>query len=530
MSRTFRPEAPLLSTADTPAVEMIHNDTTADQPTPVPILGAKGVTKSFGGNRVLDDVSLTLMPGTVHAVAGHNGAGKSTLMKILSGIHMPDTGSIHLNGVNVEFATPRDALAKGISIVHQELSVINDLDVAENIYLGREPIYVAGITDRATLYRQAEELLTGVGVDVRATSLCEDLSVGQRQMVEIVRAISWNAQVVILDEPTAALGVAEQDALFALIRKLKAGGIAFLYISHRLDEVFAIADEITVLRNGKNVGTLDRPDFQHSRLVEMMLGHPLVRVGTSAPPRTGTLLAVSRLSTRSGDLHDVSFDVAPGEIVGLAGMLGSGRSELLECLFGIRPSQADTLELRGTSYKPTSPNDAMSQGVGLVPEERKVQGIFPGISLKRNIGLASIHDIFSRYGIVTSKALTHSATHACSELSIHASSIEQDIALLSGGNQQKAILARWLIRRPALLLLDEPTAGVDIGAKEEIYEKVRELAASGVGVVFSSSEFDELIGLCHKVLVLRHGTIVAELKDGSVSEHAIVTYATGGEQ
>jgi ABC-type sugar transport system ATPase subunit len=492
------------------------------------LLKMDNVCKAFGGVQALSNVGLELESGTVHAIVGHNGAGKSTLMKVLSGVIAPDSGSLLMNGRQIVLKEPRHAQEHGISMVHQELSVLEDLDIAENIFLGREPLTRAGLTDRGRLDQAAQELLDRLGLHLPVRALCSSLSIGERQMVEIARAVSWQARVVILDEPTSALSEREEQVLFELIARLKASGIGILYISHRLDEILLLADTVTVMREGRNVGRLKRGEFDHSTLVERMLGHPVQKVAPPAPSNGARVLDIRDLHSRSGKLKALDLSVSAGEIVGIAGMLGSGRSELFECLFGIRQFESGELRLKGRSIHPKSPRDAMLMGIALVPEDRKVQGIFPGTSLWKNVTLASVHDLFSRLGIVTVRQARKVTLEQVERLGIRAHSIGQDISLLSGGNQQKAIIARWILRNPDILLLDEPSAGIDIGAKAEIHELIRDLARQGVAIVVSSSEFDELIGLCHRIVIMRDGTIINEVDGAAATEHSLVLWATGG--
>jgi ABC-type sugar transport system ATPase subunit len=495
-----------------------------------PLLQIKQVTKAFGGAQALAGVNLTLERGTVHAVVGHNGAGKSTLMKILSGVVQPDSGRLLLNGEQITCRHPREAQERGISMVHQELSVIEDLDVAENIFLGRELTLGAGLTDRGKLDRTAKEILQKLELDWPVRSKCSALSVGEKQMVEIARAISWDANVLILDEPTSALSQREQRALFELIEKLKTAGLGILYISHRLDEILQLADTVTVLRDGKNAGELQRGEFDHAALIETMIGR-VIEKGVSAETVHGEkVLDITDLRSRSGRLNDVNLSVKSGEIVGLAGMLGSGRSELFECIFGLRRYESGTITIGGAPQRFKSPIGAMAKGIGLVPEDRKVQGIFAGTALWKNMILASVHDLFAQLGFVKEGRALQVSQEQAKRLDIRFNTINQDIGFLSGGNQQKAILARWILRDPRLLLLDDPTAGIDVGAKSEIHSLIGELASQGVGILVSSSEFNELIGLCHRILVIRDGRILDEVEGTQTTEHALVLAATGGGQ
>ena len=492
------------------------------------LLEVRGVSKTFAGVPALADVGLKLEAGTVHAVVGHNGAGKSTLMKILSGVQEPSGGTLLLRGAAVRFENPRQAHAHGISMVHQELSILEDLDIAENIFLSREPRGWTGLVDRSAMGQAAAAILRELRLDLPVRAICRQLSVGERQMVEIARAVSRQCSVLILDEPTAALSRREQDALFELIAQLKAKGLGILYISHRLDEIMSLADVVTVLRDGRIAGDLTRGAFDHAELIRMMLGRPVDKVHDLAAHLCDAALQVEGLSSRSCKLADIGLTLARGEIVGLAGMLGSGRTELFECLFGLRPFEQGSILVSGKAVRPRAPRQAMAAGIGLVPEDRKLQGIFAGAALWRNIGMASFHDLFSWAGFVDEGKARTAASEQMRRLNVRATSPNQNIAVLSGGNQQKAILGRWVLRRPKVLLLDEPTAGIDVGAKAEIYQLIRQLAADGTAIIVASSEFEELIGLCHRILIMRDGRIVRDVDGRQATEHALATYATGG--
>ena len=495
------------------------------------VLKAEGISKTFGVIRALDQVDLEVKKGSVHAVIGHNGAGKSTLMNIVSGVHKPDSGRLLLDGKALSFNSPRDALDQGISMVHQELSIIPDLDVGENIFVGREPTARLNLVDRRKLYESAERLLTELKFDVSARTLCSTLSVGTRQMIEIARAISLDSKILILDEPTSALTSHEQQRLFGLINRLKQRGIGILYVSHRLGEVRELADTITVLRDGRRVSTMPAREVSHDALVEMMMGHPVRESETFAPSSQGALgLEVVGLSSKSAGLEEINLSAQEGEIVGLAGMLGSGRTELFDCLFGLRPFENGTIRVRGHEVRPRSPVEAMQAGIALVPEDRRAQGIFAGVSVWKNAAFASVHDIFhAALGFVREKRARRSVREEVDRFNIKARSLNEEIQFLSGGNQQKVILTRWLMRRPFILLLDDPTAGIDVGAKSEIHAHIGRLAQRGVTVFMSSSEFPELLHLCHRILVIREGRIVREVDPTSVSEALLVAAATGSE-
>ncbi len=499
------------------------------------LVRADAISKSFGPVHALYGVDLELRAGSVHAVVGHNGAGKSTLMNILSGNVEPDDGHLVFEGEAVRFRAPADALARGIRMVHQELSILPDLDVAENLFIGREPT-TAGLVRRGELYSRADRLLADLGLDIPARSLCVDLPVGSRQLIEIARAASaetatTEGRILILDEPTSALSVTEQEKLFQLIRELTARGIGVLYVSHRLSEVLALADTITVLRDGRIVATRPAEGLDQATLVEMMLGHRLATedaVAETQEAASETVLEISGLHALRGRLHDITFHARRGEILGIAGMLGSGRSELFETLFGLTPIEGGTIRVGGKDVHPKSPREAMNNGIGLVPEDRRRQGIFPGMSLWKNVALAGLHDLFRGPLTTVLAGRARQATEReIKRLHIATPSANEEIQFLSGGNQQKVVLARWLARMPRILLLDEPTAGIDVGAIADVHQIVRDLAEQGTTVVISSSDFEELLSLCHRIVVMRRGTIVAEVHPQEITEASLVHVAMG---
>jgi ABC-type sugar transport system ATPase subunit len=494
------------------------------------LVQAEGLSKSFGVVRALNGVELVVQSGSVHAVVGHNGAGKSTLMNILSGVYPPDAGRIRIDGEDVRFASPRDALHKGVSMVHQELSVIPDLDVAENIFLGREPITTYGGIRRGELYTRTASVLHDLGLDISGRDLCATLSVGSRQMIEIAQAVSRQSRLLILDEPTSALTEHEQKRLFAFIKRLQAMGLGVLYVSHKLDEVQLLSDTVTVLRDGALVCTLPTRELDPGRMVELMVGRSVTLGSPTVAPSDAIGFEVAGLEAKDAGIHEVSFSARKGEILGLAGMLGSGRTELFETLFGLRRFESGTIRIGDNRVRPSSPRQAMSERIALVPEDRRNQGIFSGLPVWKNITFATFHDLFrATLGLVRENQARAAARVEVKRLNVATPSIYQEIQLLSGGNQQKVILARWLLREPHVLLLDDPTAGVDIGAKSEIHAIVRNLAARGLTVIMSSSEFPELLEVCHRVLVIRKGRIVAEVDPRATTEAELVHAASSGD-
>ena len=407
------------------------------------VLEAGGLTKSFGVVKALQGVDLEVRPGSLHAVVGNNGAGKSTLMNLLSGVYRPDAGHIRICGADVRFSSPRDALSRGVSMVHQELSIIPDLDVAENMFLGREPSHGLGVIRRRELYDRTQKLLSDLDLDVSARARCAMLSVGVRQMIEIAQAISRNCKLLILDEPTSALSEAEQERLFAFINQLKARGIGILYVSHKLDEVQALSDTVTVMRDGKRVTTLPTAELDHMRMVELMVGHVIKKGQVPAPPQQEVALDVSGLTSEEANIHEISFTARRGEILGIAGMLGSGRTELCELLFGVRKADQGTIHVNGKLARPRSALQAMRAGIALVPEDRRSQGIFAGLPIWKNMSLATFQDAFrAAFGFVREADSRQAARLEVDRFNIRTPSVSQEIQLLSGGNQQKVILAR----------------------------------------------------------------------------------------
>lgn len=492
-----------------------------------PVLQAEGLTKSFGAIRALQGVDIEVKPGSVHAVVGHNGAGKSTLMNVLSGVYRPDSGRISISGHEVHLSSPRDALGQGVSMVHQELSIIPDLDVAENMFLGREPVRSLGVVRRQELYDRTQKLLADLDIDVSARTRCATLSLGARQMIEIAQAISRNSKLLILDEPTSALSQSEQGRLFAFLNQLKTRAIGILYVSHKLDEVQALSDTVTVMRDGKRVTTVPTRELDHMRLVELMVGHVIKKGEMPAPPGSEITLEVSGLTSNAANVHDISFSAKRGEIIGLAGMLGSGRTELFELLFGLRQADFGTIRVNQAPLRLQSTFEAMRSGMALVPEDRRSQGIFAGLPIWKNVALASFQDAFrARFGFVRGSDAKRAAQGEVTRFQVRTPSLNQEIQFLSGGNQQKVILARWLVRKPRILLLDDPTAGIDVGAKDEIHSFIRTLAAAGLTVIMSSSEFPELLDNCHRILVIRNGRIVDEMDPQSSTEAELVHAAS----
>jgi ribose transport system ATP-binding protein len=494
-----------------------------------PLLEARGLSRSFPGVRALHAVDLALHCGEVLAVIGENGAGKSTLMKCLAGVQQPDAGEVRLDGRPVRFDSVRSALAHGIALIHQELNLADNLDVAANLFLGREPRRL-GLLDRARMAQDARALLARVGLRCAPDTLVRDLSIGSQQLVEIAKALSVEARVLIMDEPTSSLSVAEAEILFRVIGELRATGVSVIYISHRLGEVSRIADRVVVLRDGENAGELARAQIEHDAMVRLMVGRDVARFYARAAHAVGApLLEVRDLIVPEHPRERVSFALRAGEIVGLAGLVGAGRSELLETLFCVRRRLGGEVLLAGRPLAARAPRAAIAAGLVLVPEDRKRQGLVLGLSVADNLGLAALRADRARLGFVDRRRQRALVDEQMRRLRVKAAGPRQPVQLLSGGNQQKVVLGKVLALRPRVLLLDEPTRGIDVGAKQEIHELIEALAAEGVAILFASSEMTEIIGLADRVLVLHEGALRGELARTELSEEAILQLATGAK-
>ncbi len=496
---------------------------------PSPLLEARQLAKSFPGVRALKGVSLSVQRGEVLAVIGENGAGKSTLMKILAGVQTADSGEILLDGQALAISSVHDALAKGIALIHQELNLADNLDVAANIFLGREPLR-AGLIDRASARNGARQFLDAVGLDVSPDTLVGSLAIGQQQLVEIAKALSTNARVLIMDEPTSSLSGREAENLFKVIRDLRARGVSIVYISHRLGEVKTLADRVTVLRDGENAGELAREEISHGAMVKLMVGRDLSQFYPHEPHQPGSVvLEVSGLRTPANPRHEVSFSVRAGEIVGLAGLVGAGRTEVLLTLFGVTPALGGTVRVSGQEVSPRSPLEAIHAGLALVPEDRKKQGVILEMAVRENVSLASLRRD-QMNGFLNRRREAELSTEMITALRIKTPSDRQIVQFLSGGNQQKVVLGKWLAIQPRVLFLDEPTRGIDVGAKQEIYKLMEELARKGVAILFVSSEMEEVLGMSDRVLVMHEGRLTGELARHELSEEAVMHLATGVER
>ncbi|HLY51859.1 MAG TPA: sugar ABC transporter ATP-binding protein, partial [Steroidobacteraceae bacterium] len=469
------------------------------------------VSKSFPGVRALDEVSILLKRGTVHALVGENGAGKSTLMRIIAGICTPDAGELRLEGKPVRCGSPREALACGIAMIHQELNLMPFMSVAENIWIGREPLNALGLVRHGELRRRTRALLERLRTDIDPDAQLRTLPIAARQMVEIARALSHEPKLLIMDEPTSALTGREAEHLFAVIRTLTARGTGVFYITHRMEELFAIADEISVLRDGRHIATGRAGDFTREALIHMMVGRELPGLFPVLQPARSEVALSARCLTREGEFHDVSFDLHAGEILGIAGLVGSGRSELAAALFGLAPADAGTILIGERAARIGSPSAAMAQGLALLTEDRKETGCLPGLSVLENLEISVLSRDFVRFGFVRSHAARRACARVLSELRVRTRGLEEPIGNLSGGNQQKVLLGRWLLTLPKVLILDEPTRGIDVGAKAEIHQLIASLAAHGTAVLLISSEMPEVLGMSHRIMVMHEGRLTGIL-------------------
>ena len=489
------------------------------------VLEMEGICKRFGATRALNGVKLTVRSHEIQALMGENGAGKSTLMKVLSGVYQPDAGIIKVDGQPVVINKPADARAAGINLIYQELSVATNLTVAENVFLGSEPRTRWGTADIAEMNRRTEEVLHTLDAAFTATTPARKLSIAQQQQVEIARALIHKGRILIMDEPTAALSDRETDALFKIVRKLRDEGIAVIYISHRMAEVNALADCVTVLRDGAYVGELAREELDPGKIVQMMVGRPLgdfyQHQGRAAPGPV--VLEVDQLG--GGKVQPASFKVRAGEVLGLAGLVGAGRTDLARLIFGADPKTSGRVLLEGQEVDIKEPLDAIRRAIGYLPEDRKGQGLFLQLSALANTTMNTLGSN-SRFGVINHPALRKLSKAAIDRLSIKVSGPDGIVGGLSGGNQKKVLLARWLEIHPKVLLLDEPTRGVDVGAKSEIYLIINELAAQGVAVVVISSELPEIVGICDRVVVMREGVITGECQGEDINQEKIMTLAT----
>ncbi|GEA19192.1 sugar ABC transporter ATP-binding protein [Moorella sp. E306M] len=492
------------------------------------ILEMENINKQFSGVKVLDNVQLKVKHGTVHALMGENGAGKSTLMKILMGIYQADSGTIKFNGTYVKINNVTDALKVGISMIHQELIQPQHLTVAEHIFLGREANYsIRGVLKKREIIAETQKLLDKMGINVNPEDKIMDLNVAKRQLIEITKAISYNSHLIIMDEPTSALSEEEIKELFDIIKSLKAQGKSFIFITHKLDEVFGIADYITVLRDGKHIGTDNVENFNTDRLVQMMVGRELKQIFDKQPHATGEVILSVRNLTKRGQFRNVSFDLHKGEILGIAGLLGAGRTELVQALFGVTQPDEGEVWIKGKKATNITPASAKTYyKMAYLTEDRRTTGLFLNRPVKENIIIANTLSFLSRV-LLNKKKIMEVCQKEKENLNIKAFSLDQPVESLSGGNQQKVLISRWLLCNPEILILDEPTRGIDVGAKAEIYKLISFLANQGKAILMISSEMHEILGLSDRILVMHEGQVTGMLNREEASQEKIMKYAMG---
>lgn len=500
------------------------------------VLELKNIYKSFPGVKVLEDVTLQVRPGEVHTLMGENGAGKSTLMKILMGIYKADQGSIFLEGKETVIHGPKDAMSKGISMIHQELNTVLDMEVAENVFVGRELLKKGfeklKIVDIARMREETGKYFREMNIDIDPRAKMRTLSVAEMQLVEIVKAISLNSRIIVMDEPTSAITEKEATVLFAQIERLKKQGVAIIYISHKMDEIFRISDTITVLRDGQWIGTKPAKELDNDMLIKMMVGRELTDIYPKDPVEIGDVILEVKNLSRGKKVRDASFSLRKGEVLGIAGLVGAGRSELVETIFGLYPKTGGQIFLHGKEVHIKSAADAIKNKMALITEDRKQTGLNLIVSVKENIASVSIGKL-SNHGIVNDKKINEVSEKYIKELKIKTPDGNAIVGNLSGGNQQKVVLAKWLLDEPDIIIFDEPTRGIDIGAKRDIYLLINNLAKEGKAVIVISSEMAEVMGICDRILVMAEGRINGEVQREEFSQEVIMGYAsniTGGEQ
>ncbi|MCY7708457.1 sugar ABC transporter ATP-binding protein [Bacillus safensis] len=486
------------------------------------------IHKAFGKNTVLSGVSFDLVTGEVHALMGENGAGKSTLMNLLTGLYSLDQGTIQIDGKETAFKNPKEAEQHGIAFIHQELNIWPDMTVLENLFIGKEIYTKLGLLDTKKMKVLAQKQLDRLSVNLSLDQEAGSCSVGQKQMIEIAKALMTDAKVIIMDEPTAALTEREIEKLFQVIESLKKEGVSIVYISHRMEEIFAICDRITIMRDGKTVDTKAIPETNFHEVVKKMVGRELTDRYPERTPSTGDIVLEVKQATKKGQFQDISFSVKAGEIVGVAGLMGAGRTEMMRSLFGLDPLDQGEIWVHGKKAVIKKPSDAVKLGIGFITEDRKDEGLMLDASIRENIGLPNLKS-FSPKGLIDKKNEQDFVDLLIKRLTIKTASSDISARSLSGGNQQKVVIAKWIGIQPKVLILDEPTRGVDVGAKREIYQLMNELTDRGVAILMVSSELPEILGMSDRVLVIHEGTISGELDKTEATQERIMTLATGGK-
>lgn len=489
------------------------------------LLAIEGIRKEFPGVVALDDVRLRVRPGTVHALMGENGAGKSTLMKIIAGIYQPDAGEIRLRGLPVTLKSPLDALEQGIAMIHQELALMNSMTVAENIWIRREPKNRFGLIDHSNMAKMTEDLFSRLNIKLDPKAQVSELTVAQKQMVEIARAVSYESSILIMDEPTSALTDREVEHLFAIIRDLRSRGIGIVYITHKMNELFEIADEFTVFRDGKYVGTHSSKDVTRDDIIRMMVGREITDMFPKVDCPIGDVILEVKNLTIPGVFYDISFSVRRGEILGLAGLVGSKRSNVAEALFGVTPASSGEILIDGKIAAISNPSDAMASGLAFLTEDRKETGCFLTLNCLENIQSALITRSHVKAGFVDQSTVTKLAEEMAAKLRVKTPNLHETVENLSGGNQQKLLIARWLLTKPRILILDEPTRGIDVGAKSEIHRLITGLAAEGVAVLMISSELPEVLGMSDRIMVMHEGHVAGFLDRADATQVKIMDLA-----
>lgn len=488
----------------------------------------KGINKAFGGNPVLQNAGFVLADGEIHALMGENGAGKSTLMKILTGVYTRDAGTVTVNGKEVVYNNAQEAEKEGIVFIHQELNVLFDLTVEENMFLGKEIHNRFGVCNKKAMQKEVRRILDVLGVNIKPEAKMDTLSVGQQQMIEIAKALMVDAKVIIMDEPTAALSQSETVTLFKVVRSLKQKGVSIVYISHRMEEIFELCDRITILRDGEYVGTKNIPETNMDEIVKMMIGR---EIGERYPERNTKLgdvvFEVKNLNC-PGTFKNVNFNVRAGEVLGVAGLMGAGRTEIMQSIFGNMPHVTGQIFMNGQEIQNKNPWDAMDNGIGFITEDRKIEGLMLEKSIMENISIANLGRI-SQKGVLNKKREQEMTQQGIEDLHIKCTGAQHACGNLSGGNQQKVVFAKWIFTEPKLLILDEPTRGVDIGAKKEIYSIINKLADKGVAIIMESSELPEILGMSDRIMVVHEGKIGGFIDKNEANQENIMILATGGE-
>lgn len=489
------------------------------------ILQMRNINKHFAGVYALRNVSFDLRPGEVHALLGENGAGKSTLIKVITGVHQPDGGEITLNGQPVRFADPRESREHGIAAIYQEPSLFPDLDIAENIFVGRQPMRAGRQVAWGQMYQEAGALLDSLGVHLDPKIKARSLSVAQQQMVEIARALSVQARILIMDEPTSSLTLAEVEDLFRIVRQLREAGTAVIFISHRLEELFALADRVTVLRDGAYVGTRSMAEINTDTLIQMMVGRTLADLFPKLDVAAGEVVLQVEGLTRAGFFKDVSFELRQGEILGMAGLVGAGRTDVARSIFGIAPADSGVIKINGRPVRINEPQEAMALGLAYVPEDRQHHGLVLPLTIAENITLPILGQLGTA-GWLNGGRERQLAGQAATQLEVKSAGIWQQARELSGGNQQKVVLAKWLTTQPRILILDEPTRGIDVGTKAAVHGLMSSLAAQGIAVLMISSELPEILGMSDRVIVMREGYITGRFSRAEATQEKIMAAAT----